>query len=331
MSPLSLVLPKKVSEWRKIQRDNFTSIESLLAFLEISAEKREKILKQPKFVLNVPLRLASKMQKDNLDDPIFRQFVPLTDELLEAPGFVQDPVQDISFKKEKKIIHKYHGRALLISSSACAMHCRYCFRQNFPYESSSKSFDSELEYLKAHSEISEIILSGGDPLSLNNETISNLFLSLEQIQHIQRIRFHTRFPIGIPERIDEELLTLLRSSSKQIFFIIHCNHPLEIDPDVTHALKQIAKLGIPILNQSVLLKGVNDDEKTLLNLSETLVNIGVTPYYIHLLDPVSGTTHFAVPKERGLELIESLKSKTSGYAIPRLAQEEPGKTSKTFI
>ncbi len=317
--------------WREIQRKNFTKLPPLLDFLQITDENRQKILQKPRFALNLPYRLALKMKKNELDDPIFRQFIPLKDEKIETSGFSLDPVCDSSFRLTNKLLHKYHGRALLLMTSACAMHCRYCFRQNFPYETEKNSYKSELELLKKDPTIKEIILSGGDPLSLSDEALANLLHALEKIESIQRIRFHTRFPIGIPERIDHSFLDLLQSTQKQIFFIIHTNHPLEIDIDVLSALKKIQRLGIPVLNQSVLLKGVNDDETILLKLSETLVNAGVIPYYLHCLDPVQGAGHFACSEERGLELIRHLQAHSSGFGVPRLAREEPGKSSKTFI
>ncbi len=316
--------------WRQIQRTNFNRIDSLLDFLELSEDKRKKVLSRPQFALNVPMRLAEKMEKNNLDGPIFKQFVPLIDELEESFG-TPEPLQDQRFRQSQKLLKKYQGRALLLASGACAMHCRFCFRQNFPYETEEKSFEKELAHLSLNPTISEVILSGGDPLSLSDGSLASLFQSLEEIPHIQRIRFHTRFPIGIPERIDDSFLSILASSSKQIFFIIHCNHAKELDEEVLFHLKKIQKLGIPLLNQSVLLKGVNDEEETLLALSKTLVNAGILPYYLHLHDPVRGTGHFDVADARGLELIQFLRENFSGYGVPRLVREEPGKASKTFV
>ncbi len=317
--------------WRQIQRLNFTRIEPLSDFLELSPELRAKLFARPRFTLNLPRRLAAKIAKNTLDDPILRQFVPLQEELIRTPGFVADPLQDEQFRKAKKILHKYQGRALLLASSACAMHCRFCFRQNFPYETEEKGFEEELAIIRQDKSLSEIILSGGDPLSLSDGSLAALFRSFDEIPHLKRIRFHTRFPIGIPERIDDSFLALLDSSSKQVFFIIHCNHPLELDPDVVSALKKIQRLGIPVLNQAVLAKGVNDDEKTLLAHSEALVNAGILPYYLHQLDPVVGAGHFALPETRGAELIRFIQLNLSGYGVPRLVREEPGHPSKTFL
>ena len=317
--------------WRQIQKNNFTRIAPLLDFLEMSLDLRKKVLERPRFTLNLPKRLAAKIEKNTLNDPILRQFLPLEEEQISTPGYVADPVQDQTFQKTKKILHKYEGRALLVTSSACAMHCRYCFRQNFPYETEEKTFDEEIAYIKKDPTIAELILSGGDPLSLSDGTLAHLFSRLNEINHLKRLRIHTRFPVGIPERIDDSFIELLKSSSKQIFFIVHINHPKELDPSVASALKKIQKLGIPTLNQSVLLRGVNDDESTLLSLSEALVNAGVIPYYLHSLDPVQGAGHFAIPEERGPQLIRHIQAHLSGFGVPRLVREEPGKPSKTFL
>lgn len=317
--------------WREIQRENFTRIPPLLDFLEIEEIHRKRILSSPRFPLNLPRRLARKIGKNTMDDPILRQFVPLVEERVWAPGFTPEPLQDSSFRKSKKLLQKYNDRVLLISTSSCAMNCRFCFRQNFPYEKEKIGFEEELAHLSRDSSISEVILSGGDPLSLSDAALSSLFMRLSAIPHLERIRFHSRFPIGIPERIDASFLSILARVRKQIFFVIHCNHPRELDPEVIASLKDIASLGIPLLNQSVLLKGVNDDPKILIELSRTLTNAGIIPYYLHELDPVEGTSHFALPKEVGPELIRAVREGISGYGVPRLVREEPGHPSKTFI
>lgn len=316
--------------WREIQKTNITRIEDLLSFLELSEDKKEKILKKPKFPLNLPLRLALKIQKNCLEDPILKQFVPMEEEKETSFGSLE-PLQDQDFCISPKLLKKYEKRSLLLTTSACAMHCRYCFRQNFPYETETKGFEREIKKIEEDSTLSEIILSGGDPLSLSNASLEKLFSSFEKIDHLQRIRFHTRFPIGIPERIDDAFLKLLDASSKQIFFVIHCNHPKELDEEVKASLKKIQGLGVPVLNQSVLLKGVNDDEETLFTLCESLINIGVIPYYLHLHDPVLGTRHFDVPDSRGTFLIQSLQKRISGYGVPRLVREIPKEESKSWI
>lgn len=317
--------------WRKIQKENFTKIQDLIQFLTIDASLQKKLYKNTRFVLNIPRRLAEKMEKNNENDPLFRQFVPLLEEETPSPGFVLDPVQDRTFCKTPKMLQKYAGRVLLLTTGACAMNCRFCFRQNFPYETKTRIFEEEIAWIAQDSSIREVILSGGDPLSLSDESLLSLMQAIEKIPHVKRIRFHTRFPIGIPERIDDSFLNVLASSSKQIYFLIHCNHPKELDADVIHALQRVMALKIPVLSQTVLLRGVNDDETTLLLLVETLVNHGITPYYLHQLDPVTGTAHFAVSDARALTLHRFLQMNTSGYAVPRLVREEPGSFSKTAL
>lgn len=319
-------------QWRQILRNNFTRLEELCAYLELSEFNQKLLLTRPRFSLNVPRRLAAKMEKNTLTDPLFLQFVPLSDETNTSPGFVSDPVCDLSFRKGGKVLHKYRGRALVLATSACAMHCRYCFRQNFPYEKGESDIEKDLALLLQTEEpIEEIILSGGDPLSLSNERLEDYLNIIDRLPSIKRIRFHTRFPIGIPERLDASFLKLLSSVTKPIYFVIHCNHPRELDPEVLASLRSVAMLGIPLLNQSVLLKGVNDNEEVFLELCETLVNGGILPYYLHLLDPVVGAGHFDVPESRGRQLIEYVQKRLSGYGVPRLVREEPGELSKTIL
>lgn len=317
--------------WRKIQLGSFHDLEKLASFLELSEKDKLFLLNKPSFPLMLPLRLAEKIEKGTLLDPILRQFVPLEEELILNEDFVNDPVGDSSFRKESKLIRKYNGRALLVTSSACAIHCRYCFRKNFEYETKRKDFEPELRILENDPSLSEIILSGGDPLSLSNEALEDLLKGIARIPHIKRIRFHTRFPVGIPERIDPDLLFLFKEIPKQFFFIVHTNHPKELDEDLFYALKKIQKLGIPVLNQTVLLKGINDSFTTLQTLFSSLADRGIIPYYLHRLDPVTGTTHFAVEKEKGKELMRELAKVLSGYALPKYVEEIPGASSKTLI
>ena len=317
--------------WRQVLRENFTNVEELASFLELDLPSRARLATRPRFVLNLPKRLAAKIAKNTLDDPILRQFVPLAEETVVTPGFAADPVCDAQFREGQRVLHKYGSRLLVLATSACAMHCRYCFRQNFPYEKSSDGWGEAIEYVRQHGQVSEVILSGGDPLSLNDATLGDILEALGTIPHVQRIRFHTRFPIGIPERIDAPFLAMLARCTKQIVFVVHCNHARELDSDVRRALRAVAQLGVPVLNQAVLLSGVNDTEAAQLELCETLARIGVIPYYLHLLDPVQGAAHFEVSEARGRELIRYLQNHLSGYAVPRLVREMAGEPSKTFI
>lgn len=316
--------------WREIQRQNFTSHEKLCSFLELEGEKRDQVLKAPRFPLNLPLRLAQKIQKGVLDDPLFRQFVPLAEEKQEAAGFTEDPVGDKGFRKSAKLLQKYEGRALLVLTGACAMNCRFCFRQAFDYEKEIEGYSEELNHIAQDKTLTEVILSGGDPLSLSNKTLKNVLDFLSTCSHLKRVRFHTRFPVGIPERIDEEFLQMLQSCPLQIWFVIHTNLALELDQDVLFALRKIQKLGIPVLSQTVLLKGVNDSVEALKALFETLVDQGISPYYLHQLDRIKGAAHFEVSEEKGLSLLKTVSEQLSGYALPRYVKDA-GEKSKTTI
>lgn len=310
--------------WRIIQKANFTDWQKLADFLELP--KESPLLKKSRFPLNLPLRLAQKIRKGTFDDPILRQFLPTTAEL--QPLGQKDPVQDASFQKTPYLLHKYKGRMLIVATGACAMNCRFCFRQNYEYASGG-DFAQELEVLQNDETIEEVLLSGGDPLSLSNERLRSLLEKLACIPHVKRIRFHTRFPIGIPERIDEEFLEILESCQKQVVFAIHTNRAEELDDDVLHALKKIGRLGIPLLTQTTLLRGVNDTVASLKDLFQTLVSNGMIPYYLHQLDPVQGALHFEVPLEEGQALMKALHAELPGYALPRFVKEEPFAPGKT--
>lgn len=319
------------TEYRRIQRQNFRDWKKLSDFLLLDEEKQGKVLINPKFSLNIPLRLAAKIQKNTLDDPILRQFLPLKEEEVITPSFKIDPVGDLNFRRKGRLLHKYRGRALLVTTGACAMHCRYCFRKNYEYGGDLFSFDEELALLREDETITEILLSGGDPLSLGNDSLKKLLDELGQIKHLTRLRFHTRFPIGIPERIDEGFLKMLAECRFQIYFVIHTNHFLELDEDVLCALKKVQMLGIPLLNQAVLLKGINDSVDALKALFEKLVDHGILPYYLHQLDPIQGSKHFEVDEDVGRALIAELSKQLPGYAIPKYVREIPGIPHKLLL
>lgn len=313
--------------WRQIQRENIRSLATLCQLLEI---QEELVQESKNFPLNIPLRLVQKMEKGKLDDPIFLQFVPLKKKSVNK-SFCSDPTGDLSAQKTPKLLHKYASRVLLLASSNCVMNCRYCFRQNFPYQTEASLFAEELAYIASDRSIEEVILSGGDPLSLSNEALKELLTQIESIKHIKRLRFHTRFPVGIPERIDAGFLELLANSSLQVFFVVHINHPRELDATLLLALRNIQKLAIPVLTHTVLLKGVNDSFVTLKELFQTLVNHGILPYYLNQLDKVLGAEAFEVSEEEGLKLMEKLRTELSGYALPTYVRETPGALSKTPI
>jgi EF-P beta-lysylation protein EpmB len=320
-----------ISPWKQILRTNIRDWKELATLLQLTEEQCKRVSQPSRFPLNIPRRLANKIEPANLDDPILRQFLPLKEEEVETPGFTNDPVGDCLARSRDRLLHKYSGRLLIIASSACAMHCRYCFRREFDYASGVTDFEVELDYIRSDPSVSEVILSGGDPLSLSNAALGDLFAKVAAIPHVQRLRFHTRFPIGIPERIDDEFLQILENSRLQSWFVIHCNHPRELDNEVIASLKRVTSLGIPVLNQWVLLRGVNDDEETLLQLCLKLVDNGFVPYYLHQLDRVAGAAHFEVAEERGIELIRHLERHLPGYGLPRYVREVTGGSSKNPI
>lgn len=320
-----------IASWKKILRDTFTKWEKLAEFLELSPDQKSVISEKMRFPLQLPFRLAEKIEKGTLDDPILRQFLPLSSEKEAHDGFVADPVGHIGCRKEAKLVHKYHGRALLRCTSACAMHCRYCYMQHFPYDCEDKTFEKELKLLWQDSSIKEVILSGGDPLSLDDRILKNLIDQLSEIPHVKHIRIHSRFPIGIPERIDEDFLSIFDGLKQSLWFVIHCNHARELDEEVLHHLSLLRKRGFNLLNQSVLLKEVNDDVNTLEQLSLRLIENNIIPYYLHQLDRVQGAAHFEVSEEKGCELVQQLRVLLPGYAVPAYVREIPGKPYKVLL
>lgn len=315
------------ADWKEILRTNFTSLPPLLDYLELSPEERAHCFSPKNFIINLPRRLAGKIKKGTLDDALLRQFVPLIDEMAEVPGFVSDPVGEFALQ-QKNFIQKYAKRALLVSTSACAMHCRYCFRRSFPYSGQLPTAAQLEEDLQARPDLDEIILSGGDPLSLSDSKLAALLAVIEKQDHIRRIRWHTRFLIGIPERITDKFCALLAASNKQHIFVIHCNHASELDAEVAQAICRLKSLG-PVLVQTVFLRGVNDTFEALSNLFSALVNLGAMPYYLHKLDPVTGAAHFAASDELALNLLAQCRKVLPGYAIPTFVQEIAGEPSKT--
>ncbi|QDS95173.1 L-lysine 2,3-aminomutase [Roseimaritima multifibrata] len=283
------------------------------------------------FPVFVPLEFLARMKKGDPDDPLLRQVLGLSAETESAAGFQTDPLAEKDSEPLPGLLHKYHGRALLVTTGACAIHCRYCFRRHFPYAQVPKgkeAWQGAIDYLAQDPSISEVLLSGGDPLTLADSMLGSLVDSLTAIPHIRRLRFHTRLPIAIPQRITSDLITRLRSTSATIWFVVHCNHAAELDEPTLAALERLIDAGIPVLNQAVLLKGVNDSVAALAELSMRLVDHRIQPYYLHQLDRVSGAAHFEVPAETGMDLVEQLRKQLPGYAVPQYVQEIAGDTSK---
>jgi len=286
------------------------------------------------FGFRVTRGFASRMRHGDPSDPLLRQVLPVIDETLDGPdGFVSDPVGDLNARVAPGILHKYDGRALMVVTGACGVHCRYCLRRHFPYqlENPPGSTAAALAYLRDTPAIREVILSGGDPLTLSDRRLSELVTQLGKIPHVRRLRIHTRQPVVAPARVNDSLLDWMRSAAHPTTVVIHANHPNEIDGEVACAMARLRKAGAVLLNQSVLLRGVNDDARTLIELSERLFDIGVIPYYLHVLDRVRGAAHFLVPDTSARELHRTLRASLPGYLVPQLAREQPGKTSKTLL
>ena len=280
------------------------------------------------FPLFAPLPYVDRIEPGNPSDPLLRQILPVEDELQSPPGFQPDPVAENSSQLAPGLLQKYPGRALLIATGTCAIHCRYCFRRHYPYAEQPHSLNQwtpALQTIAADNTLEEIILSGGDPLTLNDHQLTELVHRLANIEHVRRIRIHTRLPIMIPQRVDDSLSSWLTKTRLAPIFVIHCNHPAEIDEQVSASLARLTGAGIPVLNQAVLLRGVNDDEETLVALMKKLIDRRVLPYYLHQLDRVQGAHHFEVPIARGQALVDHLAATLPGYAVPRYVQEQPGK------
>ena len=280
------------------------------------------------FRVLVPRGFLARMRKGDPDDPLLRQVLPSARELDPQPvRYMTDPLAEVDAHRTPGLLVKYHGRALLVTSSACAVHCRYCFRRHFPYAESNPSsaqWREALSAIAADQTVSEVILSGGDPLSLVDRRLAALCEQLDRIPHLRRLRIHTRMPIVLPERVVPALLDWLGGTRLQTVMVVHANHANEIDATVVEALAQVAERGVTLLNQAVLLKGVNDSVEALADLSEALFQARVLPYYLHILDPVQGAAHFDVSRLRAGTLMHGLRALLPGYLVPRLVWERPG-------
>jgi len=283
------------------------------------------------FPLKVPRGFIGRMRRGDPHDPLLRQVLPLAEELAEVGGFSADPVGDRAALRAPGVLHKYHGRVLLTATGACAVHCRYCFRREFPYgeaNASADGFRAALDYIAADASVDEVILSGGDPLTLSDRRLAEFVRALEAIPQVTRLRLHTRLPVVLPERIDRSLLAWLGDTRLATVVVIHANHAQELDEGVHAALAALKEAGATLLNQSVLLRGVNDSAATLAGLSEALFAAGVLPYYLHALDRVTGAAHFELDEQRARAIHAELAALLPGYLVPRLVREQPGAPAK---
>jgi EF-P beta-lysylation protein EpmB len=286
------------------------------------------------FPVRVPESYLQRIGNNRPDDPLLRQVLPVAEEDREIPGFSHDPVGEFTKTLAPGLIQKYYGRVLLVTTSVCAIHCRYCFRRHYPYTDNnpaSENWGPALDAIRADQSIKEVILSGGDPLTLADAKLASLIRQLELIPHLQWLRIHTRIPVVLPARITEELTAIISANRFKQTLVIHANHPHEITTDVNTVLQRLHTAGIQLLNQSVLLRGVNDDALVLAELSERLYASHVLPYYLHMLDPVAGAAHFEVDETVAKKLMEALQTILPGYLVPRLVREIEGIPYKTKL
>ena len=325
--------PWQPSDWQKLLQQAFRQPATLLAHLKIAQDAVAPDA-DPDFAMLVPEPFVQRMQPGNPLDPLLRQVLPTQQEHQQQPGFVADPLGEtdaaLDFQRAPTLMQKYQSRVLLITTPGCAVNCRYCFRRHFPYQDHKpKDHALALQAIRSDNSISEVILSGGDPLLLGDEALARLLQQINAIPHVERIRLHSRLPIVLPQRVTQGLLDLLQDSRCPVALVVHCNHVQELDAQTARAFACLRDAGVHLLNQSVLLHGINDEVDALCELSRGLFAQGVLPYYLHMPDAVSGTAHFDVLDAKGVELHTQMRNQLPGYLLPRLVREEPGGASKT--
>lgn len=313
--------------------DVITDPDELLHILKIDRDEPSLAGREAKrlFALRVPRAFVARMEQGNPNDPLLRQVLTSSQEFIAAPGFSTDPLEE-QHSVVPGLLHKYRNRALLLVKGGCAVNCRYCFRRHFPYadnQGNKRNWQGALDYIVAHPELDEIIFSGGDPLMAKDHELDWLLAQLEAIPHVKRLRIHSRLPIVIPARITETLAGRFARSTLQILLVNHINHAQEIGEDFRAAMALLRRSGVTLLNQSVLLRGVNDSAQTLADLSNALFDAGVMPYYLHVLDKVQGAAHFMVSDDEARRIVRELLALVSGYLVPKLAREIGGEPSKT--
>ncbi|PPI86535.1 EF-P beta-lysylation protein EpmB [Candidatus Pantoea edessiphila] len=314
----------KKENWLQQLANVITEPKKLLKILELDNNHAiNKYIKQKNlFPCRVPLSFVNRMKKNTITDPLLLQVLINKKELINTPGYSKDPLKEQN-NKIPNVLHKYKNRALLLLKNSCAINCRYCFRRYFPYQKNPGNKDNwkiALQYIYSHSEINEIIFSGGDPLMAKDHELAWIIKKIENIPHIKKLRIHTRFPVVIPDRITNQLCQLLGKTKLNILLVTHINHFQEVNDEVFEAMSKLKKVGVTLLNQSVLLKGINDNLDVLIKLSDCLFDLGILPYYLHLLDKVQGTAHFFVKENVAIKLIHELSLHVSGYMIPKLVK-----------
>lgn len=321
---------RQTQSWQRQLAQGIADPRQLLQQLSLG-KHLANVTADQQFRTRVPQCFVARMRPGDIDDPLLRQVLPLSEELTYTPGFSHDPLAEAQYNPLPGLLHKYHGRVLLTLTGSCAINCRYCFRRHFPYAANNpggKQWIEILHYLNQDATIREVIFSGGDPLLLNDQQLAKLSQQIAAISHIKTLRIHSRLPVVLPDRITPTLIKLLSDIPLQNVLVIHCNHANEIDNTVKQALQQLKTTDVTLLNQSVLLKGVNDNAEVLIALSEALFACGVLPYYLHLLDKTQGTAHFAVSESLAKTLHRQMRQRLPGYLVPKLVQEIAGKAYK---
>jgi len=320
--------------WQKDLREVITEPEQLLSLVDITpADYKEHFKARKLFPVRVPISFINRMKKGDINDPLLMQVMPLAKEFTLTDGYLTDPLEEHDTVAEG-LLHKYTHRVLMIVKAGCAINCRYCFRRHFPYQDNSpnkKRWQSALDYIAAHDEISEVIFSGGDPLMASDDHLAWLISQIEKIAHVKRLRIHSRLPVVIPRRITTGLVALLKNSRLKATVVLHINHANEINQELIAALEPLRVARIPLFNQSVLLRGVNDDAKILVNLSEALFDAGIQPYYLHLFDAVQGAAHFDVSEKDAVAIVKTMLASLPGFLMPKLVREIAGQANKTPI
>jgi EF-P beta-lysylation protein EpmB len=323
--------PEPLPDWRKSLREAITDARELLELVDLPGLADRLPAGDAGFPLKVPRAFVARMRRGEPADPQLLQVLPVLAELDEVPGFTDDAVGDLDAITAHGVLHKYAGRALLIAAGSCAVNCRYCFRRHFPYAeelAAAHAWQAAIDCLARDASLREVILSGGDPLVLSTQKLTDLTDALRGLPHVIRLRIHSRLPVVLPERIDAAFCTWLSNLPLQRVLVLHANHANELDAGVAAACAHLREAGVTLLNQSVLLRGVNDSADALADLSERLFACGVLPYYLHQLDRVRGTAHFEVPDAQARALIEQVRARLPGYLVPRLVRELPGDAAK---
>lgn len=327
----SLETKHQVADWQHELAQSIQSSSRLLSMLGLT-EHEVPLAAETDFACRVTRHYLSLIEPGNPRDPLLRQVLPLSDEMTQMPGYSNDPVGDLAAQLGNGILQKYQGRALLMTTGACAIHCRYCFRRHYPYASDLVTpgrLTEALQSLAEMTDLNEVILSGGDPLSLSDKRLYDLIDALTSIKGLKRLRIHTRLPVALPNRVTDTLVDMLAQTPLRTSLVLHVNHPRELSEPLVKALKPLHNSPVTLFNQSVLLKGVNDESEILCSLSEQLYDLGVLPYYLHQLDPVQGAAHFQVDDDEARSLVESMRHSLPGYLVPKLVREVAQKPSKT--